>query len=70
MRKILVVDDEKGVRDILSEILSRMGYEVAVACNGGEGLNLFWTRTFDLVMTDLTMPDMDGWTLAFHIKGT
>ena len=68
MRKILVVDDEKKIRDILSKILSCMGYEVAVASSGGEGLNLFLASDFDLVVTDLTMPDMDGWTLAFHIK--
>jgi CheY-like chemotaxis protein len=70
MRRILVVDDEKKVRDVLSAILSYMGYEVAVATSGNEGLELFLKHSFDLVLTDLSMPDMDGWTLAFHIKDT
>ena len=68
MNKILIVDDSKDIRDILSKVLSLMGFEVAVASNGNEALNLFLTNSFDLVLTDLEMPDMDGWALAFNIK--
>jgi len=68
MNKILIVDDSKDIRDILSKVLSLMGFEVAVASNGNEALNLFLTNSFDLVLTDLEMPDMDGWALALHIK--
>ena len=68
MNKILIVDDSKDIRDILSKMLSLMGLEAAVASNGNEALNLFLTDSFDLVLTDLQMPDMDGWTLALHIK--
>lgn len=67
-RRILVVDDAAAVRDVISNMLSAMGYEVTVASNAGEGLSLFCERPFDLVMTDLEMPDMDGWTFAIHIK--
>jgi len=45
-----------------------MGFHVAVASNGNEGLHLFLTNSFDLVLSDVQMPGMDGWTLAFHIK--
>ena len=68
MNKILVVDDEKNIRDCLSMVLSFMGFEVAAASSGNEGLNLFLKSSFDLVLTDLQMPDMDGWALAFNIK--
>ncbi len=68
MNKILIVDDSKDIRDILSKMLSLMGFEAAVASNGNEALNLFLTNSFDLVLTDLEMPDLDGWTLALHIK--
>lgn len=68
MNKILIVDDSKDIRDILSKMLSLMGFEAAVASNGNEALNLFLADSFDLVLTDLEMPDLDGWTLALHIK--
>ena len=68
MNKILVVDDEKSIRDCLSNMLSFMGFEVAVAGSGNEGLNLFLNNSFDLVLSDLQMPGLDGWTLALRIK--
>lgn len=68
MDRILIVDDEKAIRDILSEILSVMGFEVVVASSGNEGLHLFLKDSFDLVLTDLEMPGIDGWTLALYIK--
>lgn len=45
MNKILVVDDEKNIRDCLSKVLSFMGFEVAAASSGNEGLNLFNSRS-------------------------
>jgi len=68
MNRILIVDDAKTIRNILSKMLSFMGFEVAVASSGNEGLNLFLKNSFDLVLTDLQMPGIDGWTLAFNIK--
>ena len=45
-----------------------MGYEVVAAGSGHEGLNLFLRNSIELVLTDLDMPGIDGWTLALHIK--
>ncbi len=67
-RQILVIDDSKPIRDVLSKMLSFIGYEVVVASSGSEGLDLFSKNSIGLVLTDLHMPDIDGWTLAFHIK--
>jgi CheY-like chemotaxis protein len=67
-KRILVVDDDKAIRDIISDVLSFMGFTVAVARSGNEGLDLFLKEPFDLVFTDLRMPGMDGWDLAFHVK--
>ncbi len=67
-KRVMVVDDEKNFRCILSEALSMMGYEVLAFSNSLEALNCFQDGSIDLVLTDLQMPEMDGWTLARHIK--
>jgi DNA-binding response OmpR family regulator len=67
-KRILVVDDEQPIRDILSKMLTWTGFEVDVACTGNEGLNLFRKMPFDLVITDLEMPGMNGWVLTSQIK--
>ena len=60
--KILVVEDEKAIRDFASEVLRRHGYEVVAAANGEEALALFAGEgpTFDLVIMDIIMPGMSG----------
>ena len=68
MAAILIVDDEKAIRDVLSDTLSFLGYKVTVASSGHEGLRLFLNNSFELVFTDMRMPGMDGWSLAHHIK--
>jgi len=68
MAAILVVDDEKAVRGALADTLAFLGYEVATATNGPEGLRLFLADSFELVFTDMHMSGMDGWSLARHIK--
>jgi CheY-like chemotaxis protein len=67
-RRILVADDNKAMRDLVSELLECIGYEVALAINGIEALAVFLKSTFDLVLTDFEMPAMDGLCLAGHIK--
>jgi DNA-binding NtrC family response regulator len=67
-RQILVIEDNIAIGSVLSRALSRAGYEVSHAEDSSEGLNLFSNSPFDLVITDLHMPRMDGWTLASHIK--
>ncbi|MGA2515720.1 MAG: sigma-54 dependent transcriptional regulator [Thermodesulfobacteriota bacterium] len=69
--KILVVDDEAPVRDIVRKGLSQMGgYGVEVAQNGVEAIEKIEKDVFDLVLTDLKMPEMDGIELLKTIKGT
>jgi CheY-like chemotaxis protein len=67
-RRILVADDDKSIQDVVSRLLEVMGFEVALAGNGIEALAVFLESSFDLVLTDLQMPAMDGLSLARHIK--
>jgi DNA-binding NtrC family response regulator len=67
-RRIMVVDDDEGMRHILSTALSGMGYDVVTASRGTEALNLSLKSSFALVLTDLQMPGMNGWNLASRIK--
>ncbi|HAR45815.1 MAG: two-component system response regulator [Nitrospirae bacterium GWC2_57_13] len=68
--KILVVDDEAGARELFQSILTDEGYEVALAVNGEEALALFKNGAFDLVVTDIKMPVMDGLQLLQEIRNT
>jgi signal transduction histidine kinase/ActR/RegA family two-component response regulator len=67
--RILVIDDEDSVRDILSRMLKTKGHKVVVAPNGEEGIERFRAETFDLVLTDLGMPKLSGWDVGKTIKG-
>lgn len=60
MSKILIIDDERAIRSTLSEILQHEGYKVDLAENGEEGLQLFKSTVFDVVLCDIKMPKMDG----------
>ncbi|MBN1158606.1 MAG: sigma-54-dependent Fis family transcriptional regulator [Bacteroidales bacterium] len=60
MAKILVIDDEKGIRNTLREVLEYEKHEVDVATNGPEGLELFYRDNYDIVLCDIKMPEMDG----------
>ena len=66
--KILVVDDEDFVRELLQDLLEAEGCEVQVAENGGVALEIFQTTKFDGVFTDVGMPGMSGWELAQAIR--
>jgi CheY-like chemotaxis protein len=57
---ILVVDDEDNLRDVLVEVLCRDGHEVDSAVDGAEGLRRVEERRYDLVVTDLRMPGLEG----------
>jgi CheY-like chemotaxis protein/nitrogen-specific signal transduction histidine kinase len=65
---ILVVDDEEAIRQNLYDILSMEGHRVAVASGGEEGIRVFKEGDFDLVLTDLGMPEVSGWQVAKAIK--
>lgn len=66
--KILVVDDEEGARELFQTVLTEEGYSVALAKNGEEALALFKEDSFDLVLTDIKMPIMDGLQLLQEIR--
>jgi CheY-like chemotaxis protein len=66
-KKILVVEDELGNLNLVSHLLNQAGYEVSGAKDGLEAMELLGHSRFDLVLSDLRMPGMDGLTLASHI---
>jgi len=66
--RILVIDDEPFVRDILSKMFGLKGHEVVVASDGEEGIDRFKSGGFDLVFTDLGMPKVSGWEVGKTIK--
>ncbi len=64
---VLVVDDEQSVREALIEMIAEFALEVVGAESGKRALNELQNRTFDVVFTDFSMPDMDGLSLAEQI---
>lgn len=60
MMRILVVDDEPGLREVIRVILEEHGYTVDTGVNGRDGLRLLQQTRPDLVLTDISMPDMEG----------
>ena len=60
MARILVIDDDEQVLDMLYESLTREGYDVLRASNGEEGLRLYRKEPVDLIITDLFMPEKEG----------
>jgi CheY-like chemotaxis protein len=63
---VLVVDDDDGVRDALHDLLEPRGYRVVDATNGRDGLVVLRAVQIDLVVLDLSMPEMDGWQFLDH----
>ncbi|TSA06935.1 MAG: response regulator [Deltaproteobacteria bacterium] len=70
MRKLLLIDDEEGVRNILGLSLRNDGYNVLLAGDGRKGLELLKTEQPDIVLTDIKMPGMDGIEVLKKIKET
>ena len=66
--RVLIVEDETEHRDYLSEIISGWHYEIGEAANGEEALSLFKDNSFDIVLSDLMMPKMDGFELLRQLK--
>ena len=65
--KILIVDDEKNIREVIKEYSTLEGYEVMEADSGSKALELLNTNKFDLMILDIMMPIMDGFTLLNSI---
>jgi DNA-binding response OmpR family regulator len=70
IKKILIVEDERPLAHALELKLEHEGFSVAVAVNGQEALDMLAKQTFDLVLLDLVMPEMDGFQVLEKLKDT
>jgi two-component system cell cycle response regulator DivK len=68
MRRILVVEDNEMNRDMLSRRLQRKGYQVLLAADGRQGLAMAQSQSPDLILLDLSLPEIDGWEAARSLK--
>ena len=66
--KILIVEDEREIREGISEYLSEVGYDVMVAEDGQEGIDLFKSNEFDLVLLDIMLPKINGFGVLSQIR--
>ena len=66
--KILLVEDNEMNRDMLSRRLQRKGYEVVIAEDGSQGVDLARKETPDVILLDMSLPVVDGWTAARELK--
>jgi len=67
-KRILFVDDDDFQRDSMKKMLVRLGYDVELAGNANEALEISQQEVFPLIITDLKMPEMDGMQLCEHIR--
>ena len=68
MARILIVEDNEMNRDMLSRRLKRKGYEIEVAVDGQQGVEMATASMPDLVLMDMSLPIMDGWTATKKLK--
>ncbi len=68
MNRILIIDDEEQIRNIVRIYLVKEGYEVAEAEDGEEGLKIFYEKPFDLILLDVMLPKKDGWSILREVK--
>jgi CheY-like chemotaxis protein len=68
MPKILLVEDNEMNRDMLSRRLTRNGFEVVIAVNGQEGVDLATSSKPDLILMDMSLPILDGWEATRQVK--
>ncbi len=66
-RRVLIVEDDAVIRDMLGELLTP-DYEVVVASDGAEALSQAQSQEVDLLLTDLKLPDIDGFEVARHVR--
>lgn len=67
-KRVLIIDDEQIMRSIISSVFEEEGFDVEEASNGKEGLVLFNENEYDLVVLDVMMPIMDGWSVCRRIR--
>jgi DNA-binding response OmpR family regulator len=68
MCSILVIDDERGLLSLIREVLTKYGHHVEVAADGSEGIRMFDKGNFEMVITDMRMPGVDGKGVVQHIR--
>ena len=68
MFRILVVEDDNGIRMLMEDALADAGYEPVLACNGLEALEVLESKHIDLIILDIMMPKMDGYELLRQIR--
>jgi two-component system, cell cycle response regulator DivK len=68
MAKLLLVEDNEMNRDMLSRRLERRGYQVVMAIDGGQGVAMARTEKPDLILMDMSLPVIDGWTATRKLK--
>ncbi|SHI38120.1 Response regulator receiver domain-containing protein [Shimia gijangensis] len=69
MPKILLVEDNEMNRDMLSRRLMKKGFDVVMAFDGQQGVNMALSETPDIILLDMSLPVMDGWDAAGVLKG-
>ncbi|MEX0299347.1 MAG: response regulator [Kordiimonas sp.] len=70
MARILVVEDEESVRDFVTRVLTMHGHSVLIAHDGAEAVDLMNRNHFDLLLSDIAMPLMDGISLALKVRAS
>jgi DNA-binding NtrC family response regulator len=68
MSRILIIDDDQSVRSVLCRALKRVGHEISEAADGRAGLIKISESSFDLVITDIVMPEMEGIELILQLR--
>lgn len=68
MPKILLVEDNEMNRDMLSRRLQRKGYEVALAVDGLQGVEMALSGSYDLILMDMSLPELDGWEATRRVR--
>ena len=66
--RILIIEDETAIQSILAELLTDAGYSIEVAGDGLEGVTKFREKSFSLVLLDIMMPKIDGYTVCEMIR--
>ena len=70
MRKILIAEDDRDLRQLFSHVLTKNGYSVKGVCDGQEALDALDNDYFDLIISDIMMPRVDGYSLVEQLRST
>ncbi len=70
MARILLVEDNEMNRDMLSRRLARKGYEVEMAVDGRQGVDMARSGSYDLILMDMSLPEIDGWEATRQLRAS